>query len=234
MKKIIVSLFALFFAVIMLYSAYRLWEIYSVYRDEARLHGQVMEYKPQPAEEEEIINQSVIDLQGKYPDIMGWLTIKNTDVDYPFVWYKDNDFYLRRDLDGKHAMAGTIFMDFRCEKDFTSQNTIIYGHNMRNGSMFGTLNRFNDQTFFDENRRGMIFLPYENIQLEFFAFVVVNPTTEREIYNIALSEGYWDYVKQKARYFRDIEFTDGDRLVTLSTCSYEFNNARMVLVGKVI
>jgi len=183
---------------------------------------------------EKIVNQSMADLQEKYPDAAGWLTIPNTNIDYPFAWYKDNEYYLRRDLNGNYALAGTIFMDYRCKKDFTSQNTIIYGHHMKNRSMFNNLILFNDEKFFNENKTGTIYLPHATLTMEFFAYMVVNPATEYEIYNSELSDDYLEYVKQNARYYRDVEITDSDNIVTLSTCSYEFNNARMVLLSKII
>jgi len=229
MKKILVSVLAVCLAALMLYSGYRAWQAYGDYRAEADMHGAVMEFKPQ---EDESINQSVIDLRAMYPDVVGWLTVPGTNVDYPFVQAGDNDHYLRRDLNGDYALAGTLFMDYRCEQDFLSQNSIIYGHHMKNGSMFGTLVQFNDAAFFEENRVGTIFLPFETWNLEFFAFMVINPATETEIYNTVPQDGYWDYVNQNARYYRDIALTDSDRIVTLSTCAYEFENARMVLLAR--
>ena len=233
LRSIILGVLTLGFTALIAYSGYQLWGIYSDYRAEAKTHRSVMEYKPEDTSgPEEIINQSVIDLQSKYPDAAGWLTLPDTRIDYPFMWYKDNDYYLRRDIDGNYALAGTLFIDYRCEKDFSSPNTIIYGHNMKNGSMFGALNSFSEKTFFDENRYGTVYLPYANLRLEFFAYMVVRPDNA-EIYAVNPSETYLGYVKQNARHFRDIEIEAGDRIVTLSTCSYEFNNARMVLIGRV-
>ena len=221
------------------YSGYRIWETNNNYESEAKMHELVLEYKPEDTAapdgepEEEIINQSVIDLQAQYPDAVGWLTVPNTQIDYPFVWYKDNDYYLRRDINGNYAQAGTLFMDYRCDRDFSSQNTVIYGHHMKNKSMFGTLQSFNIQTFFDANPTGTIYLPHDTLTLEFFAYMVINPRTEKEVYNVALSSSYVDYVRTNARYYRDIPLAANDRIVTLSTCAYEFNDARMVLIGRV-
>jgi len=210
----------------MAYSGYKLWQAYGDYKAEAEMHSAVMEYKPVP---EQIVNQSVIDLQAKYSDVVGWLTVPGTRIDYPFVQAEDNDRYLRGDLDGNYALAGTLFMDCRCAPDFTSQNTIIYGHHMKNGSMFGTLKSFADNEFFGKNQSGTIFLPRQTLTLEFLAYMVVK-STEQQIYSTELN---LDYVKQNARQYRDIRLTGEDRLVTLSTCSYEFDNARMVLIARV-
>jgi len=180
-----------------------------------------------------IINQNVVDLQAQYPDAVGWLAVPNTKIDYPFVQGGDNDYYLHRDINGDYALAGTIFIDYRCVGDFTSQNIILYGHHMKNGSMFGTLKAFAQKSFFDKNTHGVIYLPYCTLTLEFFAYMVINPDTEKELYKVILSDTYFDYVKRNARHYRDIGLAQGDRIVTLSTCAYEFDNARMMLLAKV-
>ena len=222
-------LLALGLVAVMLYSGYRVWKITGDYRAEAEIHSAVIAFKPQ--QDDEVVNQSVIDLQAKYPDVVGWLTVPGTSIDYPFVWRDDNDYYLRRDLNGDDATAGTLFLDMRCEPDFSSQNTIIYGHHMKNGSMFGTLKAFADKEFFEANKHGTIYLPRETLTLEFFAYLVVSHR-DAEIYSIEPGEDYLDYVKQNARHFRDVALTGEDNLVTLSSCSYEFNNARMVLLAR--
>ena len=226
-------------AAVVCYSGYRLWLIQDDYRQEGAMHDAVMEYRPEETPGPEsgmeavILNQNVIDLQAQYPDAVGWLALPNTRIDYPFVQGGDNDYYLRRDINGAYALAGTIFIDYRCAGDFTSQNTILYGHHMKNGSMFGTLKAFAQKSFFDKNTHGVIYLPCGTLTLEFFAYMVINPDTEKELYKVVLSDTYFDYVRRKARHYRDIGLAKGDKIVTLSTCSYEFDNARMVLLAKV-
>ena len=236
-KTVLSGCFAVFLIAVIGYSGYQIFETNRGYENEEEIHRVVLEYKPEvsvPAEEEKIVNQSIVDLQKEYRDAAGWLTIPNTNIDYPFVWYTDNDYYLRRDINGKSAPAGTLFMDYRCPKDFSAQNTIIYGHHMKNRSMFGTLQSFNIQTFFDANLVGTIFLPDDTLTLEFFAYMVINPETERELYNVTLSNSYFEYVAANARHYRDINIGPNDRIITLSTCAYEFDNARMVLIARVI
>jgi len=150
-------------------------------------------------------------LREQNPDIVGWITVPYTNIDYPIVQAKDNAYYLRRDLNGSSANPGTIFMDYRCAKD-GSGYSIIYGHNMKSGAMFGTLGRFEDKAFLDAHPGGQILFEDGWHTIEFFDFLIVREN-DSAIYSVPeISE----------------------RIVALSTCSYSFRGARMVLLGKVI
>jgi sortase B len=85
------------------------------------------------------------------PDFVGWIEVSGTLINYPIVQGNDNDFYLRRTFLGESNRAGSVFMDFRAEPDFRTPLTFLYGHNMRDNSMFSTLMRFQDKTFLDIN-----------------------------------------------------------------------------------
>lgn len=224
---------------VLAFSGYQVYTIFSEQTNERNLHEYLLNYKPvAPSESQvKIINQGVIDLQLQYPDVAGWLTVHGTGIDYPFVQAKDNDTYLRRNLDQEKATAGTVFMDYRCNKNFTDFSTVLYGHHMKDGSMFGTLNRFNDKAFFEHNKTGTVFLPHETYTLEIFAYAVVSPNDHTiysfNIHSDAEKQNYFSYVKEKARFYREIPLAVTDKIVTLSTCSYEWNDARMVLICKI-
>jgi len=186
-----------------------------------------------PDEPQIIVNQSIIDMQNDVnTDIVGWLTIPNTRIDYPFVIAADNDFYLRRNIYKQQAAAGSIFMDCRCARDFTDLNTVIYGHNMKNRSMFGDLRLFADPGFFESNTSGTLFIKDNTYTLELFAYMVVraddklifNPSADREM--------IFEYVQNYTRRYR--EPAASGNVVTLSTCAYEYDGARMVLLGVII
>jgi len=155
-----------------------------------------------------------------------------TSIDYPFVQSKDNGFYLRRDLNGESAKPGTVFMDYRCAPDGTGYS-ILYGHNMKSGAMFGTLGRFEDPEFFAAHPEGSILLKDGWHTLQFFAFLVVREN-DSLIYSVPPGETFFTDVQRRAEQYRDIGAAAADRVVALSTCSYEFKGARMVLLGKIL
>jgi len=179
-----------------------------------------------------IINQSIVDLQNDVNgDIIGWLTIPHTQIDYPFVITGDNDFYMYRNVYGSTAASGSLFMDYRCSPDFSGVNTVIYGHNMRNRSMFGDLRQFADAGFFDANTTGTLFISDYTYTLKIFAYMVVS-SEDRLIYDPSPDRAeFFDRVAAYARQYREPDATGN--IVTLSTCAYEYDGARMVLLATI-
>ena len=264
--RILSFLFAVVLLAVMAFSSVQLWGIHQDTVQEAELHGHLLQYRPEapmahqadsavnasadstfdsPSDSSDFgldsapaprVNQSILDLQSTYADAVGWLSIPNTRIDYPFVQGPDNKHYLHLDLNQQRAAAGTIFLDYRNSPDFSDFNTILFGHHMKNGSMFGTLQHFNDRAFFKENRTGTLFLANRTYEIEFIAFAVI-PPNDGIIYNPTITEdadklAFLDHVSSVARHYRDANVTESDHIITLSTCSYEFNDARMVLIGK--
>ena len=233
MKKIIRAVIAVSLLGVLAFCGFKIWNETEAYRGESDLHRQLLQMKPVPTEDPDPdVNQGVLDLEARNSDTVGWLTVPNTNIDYPFVQAADNDFYLRRDFHGAYALAGTLFMDYRCAKDFASRNTIIYGHHMKNGSMFGTLKKFRDKDFFAANRTAVIYLPDQTFTLDLFAFMMIR-SNDAMLYNHEPDDGFLTYVEQNARHYRDVGATTDDSFVTLSTCAYEFEGARMALVGRI-
>jgi len=216
-------------------SGWQLWTIHEDNERERRMHGEALQFKP-PGDSDGRENPQIAALRAKHPDAVGWLCIPGTRVDYPFVQAQDNSYYLRRDLNGEPAQAGTIFMDYRCDPGFGGLSTILYGHHMRSGSMFRDVSRFGGAEFFEQHKTGEIILLDRNITLEFFACAVVK-ADDRVIYSQPRTGEEQDALllalKAQAKQSRDIGVTAADRIVLLSTCSYQFDGARTVLAGRV-
>lgn len=181
---------------------------------------------------EELMEQAQ-ELQEIYPDAIGWIYIPDTSINYPIMQGEDNDFYLTHGTDGRSLKCGCIELDFRCENRFQNNFNILYGHNMKNGSMFANVCRFKEQAYYDSHLYGWVYTSDAVYRLDFFSVAVTD--WHDEIYNGFRSLDEWTpYLKEISRIYEEVELTEQDRLVLLSTCSYEFKNARTVLTGRLV
>lgn len=167
-------------------------------------------------------------------DIVGWLRIRALDISYPVVQGKDNDYYLHRTFEKTDNFAGCLFVNSYNMGDFTDQNTIIYGHNMKNGSMFGKLKNFNDPEVFKKSRYFWIFTPDFIYQYRIFSASVVDKTGLT--YQISFTDDEFDQFIGRAYSNsvvdnQDVTVTKEDRIVTLSTCTGD-DSTRFVVMGK--
>lgn len=167
-------------------------------------------------------------------DVVGWIYCPDTPINYPVAQGKDNNEYLRHDLNGKYLVSGTIFVDYRNGPVGEDLNYVIYGHNMKNQTMFGTILKYKEQSYYDEHPVLYYLTPEQNYKLEPIAGLVVS--TEDMIYQPSPeTDSFSEYVEklvEKSGFRSEAEYYPGDTLVTLSTCSYEFDTARYVLVCK--
>lgn len=187
-----------------------------------------------PDEPKQLTNKSIVRLREDYPAAVGWIIVPGTDVDYPFVQGKDNDYYLRRGIDGKYLYAGVPFMDYRCAPDFSGENTILFGHNLRNGTMFGTLSRFKEQSFFTEHRYFYVFLEHSIIRAEIIACLVVTPNQAPYVFEPEITSDFPETCIRQARCAAaGLSFSATDRFITLATCDYEKNDSRVILIGRI-
>lgn len=171
-------------------------------------------------------------LTAEYPDTVGWLYCEGTPINYPVVQGKDNLRYLRRLPDGSYNAAGSLFADYRCKEVAASGNYIIYGHNMKNGSMFGTLVRYKSQNYYDEHPTLYYLTPERTFRIELIAGFVTKSTGE--VYNTQLSAEQVRQFCAESDFSSGITPQDDDVFITLSTCSYEYENARYVVIGRAI
>ncbi len=165
-------------------------------------------------------------------DVVGWISVPNTVIDYPVVQAKDNDFYLRRNIHGERATAGTIFMDYRSNARADSEHIILYGHHMRNGSMFKDLVKYKEEDFFLNQTNIRFNTLYEEIEWEVFSVYVADADFNYRQTEFFSGEKYLEFLEKlqnKSIYNKVIELTENDQLLTLSTCTYEYDDARFVV-----
>ena len=168
-------------------------------------------------------------------DYVAWIYLPGTMLDYPVVQGKDNDYYLKRMFNGETNSCGTIFVDARNLPGFGDSNTLLYGHHMRNGSMFKTVSYYDEQEYFDAHPYMLILMPEAHYLVELIAGYTTDSSDH--CYDIALSDFtemnyYLTKAKQKSDFDSWVTVEEGDRLVTLSTCAYAFENARYIAIGK--
>ena len=230
-QKIASALAALLLLAVMAYSGARLWALDGEIEAEKKLHMELLRQKPKATQPARGANP-LARLREQNPDIIGWIAIPFTNIDYPIVQAKDNRRYLRRDLKGNYAFPGTVFMDYRCAKD-GSGYSVIYGHNMKSGAMFGTLGRFADKAFFQAHPEGKLLLEDGWHSLRFFAFLTAK-VNDGVIYSVPRVLGFLEDIAGRAQHYRENSAAQNSRLVALSTCSYAFRGARMVLIGEIL
>lgn len=213
------------------YCSYALWDTWAVVNG-AGVSSSLLDYKPELNLEQEE-NPTIQELVSIYPDVRAWLTILDTNIDYPVVQSEDNHKYVNYDIDGEFSLSGEIFLDFRNSGDFTDNYSILFGHHMEFYAMFGGLDLFSEEEYMESHTLGYLFLPDTTKELEIFAYmstdaydsIIFNPVVETdEEKEILLEE-----IESQATVYRDIEIGEDDKILAMATCSSTGTDARTVV-----
>ncbi len=171
-------------------------------------------------------------------EVVGWITVEGTNIDYPMVQAGDNEKYLRMTLTGEWNNAGSIFVDYRVAQPFVSENTIIHGHNQRNNMMFHEVVNYADETYFNTHQRILIYTPDGSCSTyQVFAFYKIpsfNVTYDCSYASKGEYQQYLDHIASNNWYNTGVQVTTDDRIITLSTCSNEWDDTRYVIHAKKI
>lgn len=175
-------------------------------------------------------------LQKVSKNAVAWIYDPGMIINYPIAQAEDNDYYLRRNLSGGASNAGTLFMDYRNSGDFSDWNTLIYGHNMKSGTMFASLLDYRMPNYYEEHPAMYLYVPGKRYKLELIVAYTTDvhdaiyqfPATEEER-EAALNHAYC-----LSNFESGIRPGKEDRLVTLSTCSYAYDDARYVVIGRLV
>lgn len=219
------------------YAAYALWDNGQVYAAVEDVRADMLQYKPEIDEEEG--GASFDELLAINPDVCAWVTIDNTEIDYPVVQGETNLSYINTDVYGNFALAGSIFLDSRNDPNFSDPYSLLYGHHMENSGMFGDLDLFLDQDFFDENRTGTLLLPDRAYKLDIFACLQVE-AGEKNIFDPDKwqtdIDGLISYARDNCLYLREsaldeLSQSETPQVLALSTCSSNFTDARTIILA---
>lgn len=180
-------------------------------------------------------------LKAQNPDVCAWITVEGTNINYPILRSgpdKEDDFYLDHDLTANKKAAGSIYIQRLNSGDFSDSNTVIYGHNMLNGSMFASLKKFKDKSFFDKNRVIYIYTPDKILKYDIVSSFLYDDRHIINSFNFYIAQGmqaYVDMVMNPQTTVKNIregaEVTLEDKLITLSTCTTK-KKERYLVVGR--
>ncbi len=173
-----------------------------------------------------------------------WIRMKGTTINYPIVQTYDNESFLRHLLTGEYNMKGTIFIDYRVEAPFSDFNTVVYGHNMKDGTMFSDLQSYiESEGYFDKHKTLELYTPNQDYDLVIFGGMLVN-AFNKTVYNFYFPEGedylrteMIDWIKNNNQipgFSENIDVTAADKIVTLSTCTNVAEDDRYVIFCKLV
>lgn len=238
MKKIIKIILLGICLVIFIYSAYNIYKYIKEENANKKLKNELIEDVITEVPSTELtINEEKIPisvdfstLKEKNQDIVGWIYSKDTPINYPVVQAKDNQYYLHRLINGEYNASGSIFMDYRNNPNLEDNNTIIYGHNMKSDEMFGTLQNYKNQEYYENHKIIYYFTQEKSYEIKLVAGYTAS--LEDDIYNLnEINQEQKEKLLQKSDFKSDVNINQNDKLITLSTCSYEYEDARYILIG---
>lgn len=170
-------------------------------------------------------------------DVVGWVKIEDTKLDYPVMQAKDNNYYLRRNIHKEYALAGSIFMDYRNQRNGSDKNIIIYGHHMKDGSMFKALMDYKEEGFYQEHPLIKYDTIEESTKWQIFSMYITDTEFDYIRTDFDSHEKYEDFLKEiqnRSLYDTGVQVSKEDKILTLSTCTYEFDDARFTVHAKLI
>ncbi|HZW67171.1 MAG TPA: class B sortase [Pseudogracilibacillus sp.] len=228
-------------AAVFLYAAYNLTDVLIDYYKNHRLMNEMQDIYYAIDDDEpsgDSIRPGFLPLLEQNEETVGWITIEGTKIDYPIVQAEDNFHYLTRNFYHEESRAGSIYLDYRNDIHFDNErNIILYGHRMKDGSMFENLTKYLDKDFFDSNQKIELDTLYDSYEGEVFA-VYQTLTTFNYIQTHFDDDAEFGYlleeIHQASEFPSKVEVTEDDMILTLSTCDYKLdeNEGRLVLQAK--
>ncbi len=220
---ILTKLISIIILIIILFGSYCLWDSLTIYS--SSLPYTLKKYKPKINEEQSTIEFA--SLKGINANVQGWITINNTNIDYPFVQSSDTFEYLNKDIYNNYSLSGSIFLD--PNTNINNNYIILYGHNMKNGSMFGNINKYINKDYYNSHLDG-IFITINNqiYKLKIFALLKIS-STNNIIYNSTSTiKDILTYVKKNHIYYT--HYPNINKILAMSTCT-SGTNKRLVLLS---
>lgn len=213
--------------ILFLLGAYGLYDSYMVYQQAT--DDSILKYKP-GYENDDATNKEIKE------NMVAWLTVDDTNIDYPVMQGDDNNEYLNKDPYGDYSLAGSIFLDSRNNSKFKDKYSLIYGHHMEQGMMFGALDDFLEEDYFDSHRSGTLTVGDTKYKIRFFA-VLECEATESSIFAPTETEPEetLDFIKKNALFLDDSASPkDSEKILGMSTCKYPDTVERTLVFGALV
>ena len=218
--RVIDIILFIFFLLLILIGGYTMYDTLLIYN--ASDGADLRTYKP-------IVVDGEVgwDMSALSDEVVAWLTVDDTSIDYPIMQGTDNSVYLNKDPYGNYSVSGSIFLDCRNSPDFSDNYSLVYGHHMEYGHMFGVLDEFKDKDYFDNHRTGTLTVKNTVYDIEFFACLEADGMT-REIFVPDSAEDAMQYAIKHAMIW--YEPKEG-KLIALSTCKFPETTERTIVFG---
>ena len=216
---------------VLAYAGYALWDFEQVHSQADKSMYTV--YKPTSENE----GKTFKELKQLNDEVIAWLTVYDTNIDYPITQGTNNMKYVTTNAEGRYSLSGSVFLDYRNNDGFSDFNSIVYGHNMDKKTMFGEIGYFEDERYFASHEYGNLYFNEADHGIEFFAFVHTDAYNSSIFWPNVPEEKKHEYLNvliEEALHFRDIGVTTEDRIILLATCSPSTTNGRDILVGRIV
>lgn len=198
--------------ILFLLGSYGLYDSYMVYQQAT--DNSILKYKP-GYETDDATNKEIKE------NMVAWLTVDNTSIDYPVMQGEDNNEYLNKDPFGDYSLAGSIFLDSRNNPKFDDYYSLVYGHHMEQGMMFGVLDDYLKEGYLDSHSSGTLTVCDDKYKLRFFAVLECEATEPSIFAPTENDDETLDFIKQNALFLDDSSLPkDNEKLLGLSTCKY--------------
>ncbi len=221
---------------LMIYAGYAIWDAYYTQKN-AFISEDLLQYKPIIVSEDGTVTITTQDTFGQLQqineDVKAWLTIYGTNIDYPVLQGRDDLQYASEDVFGMASLTGAIYMSAGNTSDFSDYYNIIYGHHMENGAMFGDIDKYEEENYFNSHRTGILYTPGQIYDVDIYALVRTNAYNDI-IYGVADKDaedydGLRKFVEDNYLVGTSLPLSENSRLVAFSTCSSVDTNGRLVL-----
>ena len=245
MRKFVYTFIMIILSGVFAYSVYKIYSIQKEYKEGTSTYSDLVnEYVDENGqsnnnnteqESELPVKINFDNLLKENGDVIGWIHNEGTVIDYPVVQGKDNTYYLHHLLNGKYNSSGTPFLDKNMSSDFSDKNSIIYAHHMKNGSMFSSITEYKNMAYYNKHKNMYLITPTKKYRLEVFSAYITKATSDTYMRGFKANdkfEKYIDYIKGLSLIDTGINVTKDDTVVSLSTCTYEYENARFVVHTK--